>query len=179
MHGIILYELGRFAEERMGAEGWHELLRSLGLDGATFTPVQAEPDERVLRVVQALARERSLPLEDLLREFGRWMAPHLLATYAPLIPAGWDVADILENAESVIHRAVRLRDPIATPPRLVTSRRDDGTIVIEYSSERRLCHFAAGLVQGIALSHGRVATVTQPACMHAGDPHCELVVRLD
>ena len=45
MHGIILYELTRFAEERIGADAWRDLLRSLGLHCEAFTPVHREGEQ--------------------------------------------------------------------------------------------------------------------------------------
>ena len=179
MHGIILFELGRFAGERVGAPAWDEILRRMGLQSTALPPLRVVPDESVMRLVSALADVDGTTTPELLHDFGRWLAPHLLATYASLIPSTWTTLDILDNIESVIHRAVRMRDPQATPPRLETRRNADGSRSVIYSSERRLCHMATGLIHGIALSHGSVATVAQPSCMHAGAAHCELVVRLD
>lgn len=178
MHGVILYELNTFATRRIGPDRWREVLRAQGLENDVFTPLETQPDERVMALVDALAREAGVTQADVLRDFGSWLAPHLLALYAPLIMPNWGPAEILQHVETVIHRAVRLRDPAATPPSLVTRRVGPDEIEIAYSSPRRLCALAKGLIQGIATCHGRGAVIDQPACMHRGDAACLLSVRL-
>lgn len=178
MHGVILYELNGFATRRVGPDRWREVLRAQGLENDVFTPLETQPDERVMALVAALAREAGVPQADVLREFGSWLAPHLLALYAPLIMPSWGPAEILQHVETVIHRAVRLRDPAATPPSLVTRRLGPDEVEIVYTSPRRLCALATGLIQGIATCHGRRADIDQPTCMHRGDAACLLSVRL-
>lgn len=176
MHGVIAYELERFAIERIGAQGWRRVLKPLGLEGATFTPVQSQPDSAVVALIGGLAREESTPVTSVLEDFGRWIAPRLLEIYAPLIDPAWDAAELLEHAEDVIHRAVRMRDPDATPPVLDARRLGPQTIELDYSSPRRLCAFATGLIDGLASSFGRTTRIRQDQCMEHGAPLCTFVV---
>ena len=45
---------------------------------------------------------------------------------------------------------------------------------MRYRSERRMCAFAEGLIEGAAEHFGERATIAQPQCMHRGDDHCVL-----
>ena len=45
-----------------------------------------------------------------------------------------------------------------------------------YTSNRRLCALAKGIVRGVAAHYGERILVFDAACTFSGDPHCELVV---
>jgi serine/threonine protein kinase len=47
-----------------------------------------------------------------------------------------------------------------------------------YSSRRRLCLLAAGLVRGLARHFGETVESDEPGCMLRGDPFCSFVIRV-
>jgi predicted hydrocarbon binding protein len=79
--------------------------------------------------------------------------------------------------ETYIHEALRAKNLSEfAPPELSAERVGDDRVSITYASDRELCDLAKGLVRGIGAYYDEPLAVNEPACMHDGDPHCELVV---
>jgi serine/threonine protein kinase len=67
-------------------------------------------------------------------------------------------------------------NPGAQPPILDVVRTSDDELRIIYTSDRKLCRLAKGILVGIARHFGESISVTDEACMHNGDPFCALHV---
>lgn len=91
--------------------------------------------------------------------------PPLLRVYGSLLDPAWRTLDVIARTEETVHRAVRLRDPSASPPVLAARREGDDVVLIDYASPRRLCTVAEGIARGLAEPFGERVEVTQPACM--------------
>jgi predicted hydrocarbon binding protein len=116
-----------------------------------------------------------MPAPQLLERFGEFIVPDLVKVFGPFIKREWAALDLLENTESVIHRAVRLQDAKASPPQLHITRASPSQVTIEYSSPRRLCAVAKGIMRGIATHYAEPITIHETSCMHSGDRVCRLV----
>lgn len=177
MHGVIHSELHSFLVDRVGPAGWHELAKGAGIADGLYRTTGTYPDEDIAALVLAYSRRSGLRVSDILEEFGRVTAGGLLDTYAAFVRPEWRALDLIEHTEQAMHRAVRLHDDEAAPPRLRAERRGEDEVAIFYDSERKLCAFGRGVIRGIAERYGEDVTVTDAACQHLGDPHCEIVVR--
>ncbi|MDP9384036.1 MAG: heme NO-binding domain-containing protein [Actinomycetota bacterium] len=177
MHGIVHSELRSFLVDRVGEHGWHELAAGAGIEDGAYRTTGTYPDEEITALVLAYSRRSRRRLGDILEEFGQTMAGDLLDTYAAFVRPEWRALDVIEHTEQAMHRAVRLHDPDAAPPRLRVERRGEDEVAVFYDSERRLCGFGVGVIRGIAERYGEPVTITQATCHHLGDPHCEIVVR--
>jgi Haem-NO-binding len=104
--------------------------------------------------------------------------PGLLQTYRAFVKPTWRTLDLVAEVETYIHKAVRLREPDAAPPRLRATRTGPTQVVVHYDSPRRLCALPEGIVAGVAAHYGERVTVHQSTCMARGDPSCTLVVDL-
>jgi heme-NO-binding protein len=177
MHGLIFAELKKFADERLGATVWPELLRQAGLPNRMYLPIQQYPDAEAVAVVKAACDRTGLTPDALLQQFGEFIAPHLLEMYAPLVDRKWRTLEVVENTEETIHQVVRLRNPGATPPELRTERTGPEEVVVIYASPRKMCGVARGIVRGLARHFGEMIAIDEPACMHRGAPVCRISVR--
>ena len=65
--------------------------------------------------------------------------------------------------------------PAPTTHSFEFSTTPEGHLALAYSSPRRLCAFAEGLIEGSAAHFGETVRVTQPRCARRGDPTCVLV----
>ncbi len=162
--------------DRVGHDRWKELLAGAGLPSEAPRLSGRYPDKDLVAAVGLLADATDKEVSDVLCEFGRALFPALVATYGDLIPAGWRTLDLIEHTEGVIHRAVRLQDAEARPPRLTAVRTTDHEVRVLYSSPRRLCSLARGLLTGAAEQFGDGVTITEERCVERGDPFCEFVV---
>jgi predicted hydrocarbon binding protein len=96
--------------------------------------------------------------------------------YRHLLKPHWKTVDVLEHVETTAHRAVRIEQPEATPPYLHAERLSDHEIRIIYTSTRRLCHVATGIIRGLAATYGETVTIAETECMHRGSERCVLQV---
>jgi hypothetical protein len=161
---------------RHGAQAWTDIVKSAG--GADwYVATMTYPDQELFALVQAVATKLAVPASTVLEQFGFAIVDTLLGLYGPFVEPDWRTLDLLANTETVMHRAVRLRDRSADPPRLHATRVGPGEVQIEYTSERRLCALAIGICSGVAAHYGEAITVEQPACMQRGDALCRLIIR--
>ena len=178
MHGIIHLELKRFLETRLGSVVWLKLLEQAGVSTTLpYVHLGPYPDEELGAIVAAAARATATSVEAVLEDFGEFIAPSLIATYRRLIRPEWRTLDVLANTEQTIHEVVRLRNPGARPPLLRCARPTPDEVIITYSSLRRLCTLARGIIKGIAGHYGERVEITEATCMHRGAAACILSVR--
>lgn len=178
MHGLIHLEFRNFGIRHLGEAEWKDVVREAGVPLRACLPTKQYADEELFALVLAVARRRDSTVEETLVEFGRCAVKSLLEVYGSFIEPTWRTLDLLQHTERVIHRAVRLNDPAAAPPRLTVTRRSQEEVLVIYTSERRLCAFAKGLIGGIADHYGDEIVVSDETCMHVGDPDCRLVARI-
>ena len=75
-----------------------------------------------------------------------------------------------------MHKAVRHAYNEATPPVLSAKRLNEDSVEITYTSERKLCHLAKGLTEGVVHHYGSAHTVRMLKCMSHGDDKTVLLV---
>ncbi|MEI8019382.1 MAG: heme NO-binding domain-containing protein, partial [Schlesneria sp.] len=165
MHGLIFLQLQKFARQQAGPQAWETLLQEAQLPTKTYSAVRDYPDEEVLAIVDAASRVLKLPAEAILHAFGEFIAPELLKLYGRLIQPEWKTLSVIEHTEKLLHAAVRVGNPGATPPVLECIRTTEEEVQILYSSERQLCSLAKGLVNGIARHFDETVSVNEEACM--------------
>ena len=73
-----------------------------------------------------------------------------------------------------MHRIVRIENR-ADPPHLKAERRSPDEALVIYTSPRRMCALAIGIVKGLAVQFHERILITQPVCMHNGASRCEIL----
>jgi predicted hydrocarbon binding protein len=178
MHGIILAELQKFGTARFGAAGWTQVRDKAGLGSKTYLVSKTYPDAEAMALVSAAAAVSGTPVGALLEDFGEFIVPGLLAIYGPLVKKEWKTLDLIEHTEETIHKVVRLQNPGAAPPALVTQRPSAQEVVITYTSTRKMCGVAKGIARGIAAHFKEGVAISESTCMLRGDPACAISIRL-
>lgn len=177
MHGFIFSELKKYVGKNFGEEVWPILLREAGLGARTYEHYLEYPDDEVVALVTTASRMTSLPGNDILEGFGEFIAGDLVKVYKPLLDPSWRTLEFLEHTESVVHRVVRGRNQKAKPPALSCARVAADEVVITYSSKRKLCALARGIIRGAADLFQEQVTVREDTCMLRGDRVCVISVR--
>lgn len=178
MQGIMFVELSRYVDERLGADGWTRVLDGAGLGGRVYAPDFPAPDDDFMGLVTTTSTMTDRPVQDVLEDFGRFVAPDLLGgLYGLLVDPAWDLIDFLEHTEGTIHTVVRARDRAASPPKLRVERLALDEVLIVYDSPRKLCSLAKGIVRGAAEHYHEPVEIDELNCMLNGDPRCEILVR--
>ena len=177
MHGTIFAELQKYVVSRLGDGAWATLKREAGVTRESYDPLDVYPDAEAIALVAAGSRVTGTPADVLLEDFGAFIAPDLLDLYWGAVQPEWRTLDLLENTESAIHEVVRIRQKGSTPPYLHARRTADDEVVITYTSPRKLCAIAKGIIRGIAAHYGDSIALTERECMLRGDDACMLLVR--
>lgn len=154
MHGVVFSLLKSYVTVRHSPDTWWVLLKEAGHEGANYMPTQMYPDAELGDLVAAACRMTQAQPDDVLEDFGAFIAPNLQEMYGFLIKPEWRTRDLLLNVEDTIHRVVRLKNPGAKPPELRFTRVDDNTLTFEYNSPRRMAALAIGIMRGIAAGYG-------------------------
>lgn len=173
MKGVVFNLLERVVTEKYGEETWDSLLDATGQEGA-YTAVGSYEDGGFLSLVAAASSELGVPVDDLVRWFGRSSLPLLREKY----PAFFDhdsTRSFILTLNDVIHPEVRKLFPGADVPDFDFETPGDGQITLGYRSARKLCSFAEGLIEGAAEYFGEQVRMKQPTCMKRGDDKCTIV----
>jgi len=89
------------------------------------------------------------------------------------------VISFLASVDRHIHVQVRKLYPEAVTPSVLVQHPPDGPVIIAYSSERKLCALARGMIKGAIDYYNRSGSVEEVQCMHNGADQCLFELRLD
>lgn len=176
MKGIVFNLLEEVVTKEYGDETWDRLLDEAGLSGA-YTSLGSYADGEVVALVGAASCALGLSPQDILRWFGQRAMPLLAARYPGFFSGHTDAKSFLLTLNNIIHPEVRKLYPGAVTPVFDFDARDDGSMVIGYSSPRKLCALAEGFMLGAAEHYREHADIAQPQCMHEGAAKCVFHVR--
>jgi tRNA A-37 threonylcarbamoyl transferase component Bud32 len=177
VHGLIFFYLQKFADvAAAGSTSWKGIRSTVSTTASKFLPSGTYPDSDAVAILSSIADTTGRPLPSILEEFGQFLAPHLVKVASPVVDPAWRTLDLIEHTEAIIHTMVRTTTPGAAPPVLETVRQSPDELHLVYSSARRLCPLAVGLMRGIAAHYGETIRIEEPSCALRGDPFCSFVI---
>lgn len=171
MKGIIFNLLEQVISQEHGADTWDVLLETASLDGV-YTSLGNYPDAQLIKLVHATSATLKQSPKDVLRLFGARAIPLLAAKYPMFFEGHVSARTFLLTLNDVIHPEVRKLYPGADVPDFSYKADGNHTLVMMYSSRRRLCALAEGLIVGSAEHYGERVEISQSKCMHRGDERC-------
>jgi len=161
MHGIIHAQLKQFVETHHGADAWRAVLEEAGLTGKVFLANGAYADEDAVAIVTAASKLTGAPAADILEGFGEFIVPALMSTYKSMTKPNWKTMELLLYTEDTIHKAVRLKNPGAEPPRLQFQQTGPNTLKFNYNSPRQMSAVAKGIIKGVAKHYGEQVDIVE------------------
>ncbi|MGH3111178.1 MAG: heme NO-binding domain-containing protein [Gaiellaceae bacterium] len=174
MHGLIFVSMRDYLVAEHGATTEQDVMAG----APRYLVSEAYPDERFIALVDRACLLTGLPRETLLHDFGVYTAEK---TFARLYPALFALSPtartFLLTVETSIHQVVRVALPDAVPPELDVSERQEGAVLITYTSPRRLCAMLRGLVEGTARHYREKVRIEELACMDRADDACRFELR--
>lgn len=176
MKGMIFNQLENMVRSQLGDGAWDALLdqTELKTKEGYFVGPRSYPDADLFALVAAASRVTGKPVDELITAFGRYLFAGLATAYPSFIKPGMTAKTFLMTVDRVIHIEVHKLHPDATLPSVRYEDPGDGQLVLLYSSPRKLCDLAVGLVDGVATYFGESVTQTHPRCMKRGDEVCRL-----
>lgn len=163
-----------------GDEAWERVQRRAGLEHVTYGPRDDHPHEDLLALLEAAEPLVGHTGRDLQRWFGRRALIQLASEFYRFFRAHDTTVSFAAALNEEVHPAVRKRYPGAEVP--VFQIDDDpreGDLRLRYDSDRGLCSFAEGLIEGTGQLYGEKVTIEQPCCVHEGHPYCDLVLTIE
>jgi hypothetical protein len=161
MHGIIHAELKKYVDAKHGAEAWQAIVKEAGLGDAIYLPLNTYPDSEAVAIVAAASKLTGAPAENILEDFGEFIAPDLLSMYRSLLKPEWKTAEMLLHTEETIHRIVRIQNPGAKPPELRFEPAGPNKLKFYYNSPRKMSAVAKGIIKGVAKHCGETASILE------------------
>jgi hypothetical protein len=175
VRGIVFRLLEQAVVDEHDEEMWDTLLDVAGVSGA-YTTLGVYDDSELMALVGAASSAFGMDDTGVLRWLGRSAVPRLALTYPDFFTPHTSAKAFVASLNDIIHPEVRKLHPGADVPDFEMEDRGAEGLVLGYSSPRRLCAFAEGLVEGAAAFYGEVVTISQTACMLRGDARCLLRV---
>jgi hypothetical protein len=171
MKGIVFNLLEEVVRAEHGEDAWDALLEAAGVNGA-YTSLGSYPDEELLKLVAAAATMLGQPPDAIVQWFARQALPLLALKYPVFFSPHTSTRAFLLTLNEVIHPEVRKLYPGADVPVFDYDNSSPDVLVMRYSSPRRLCSFAHGLIEGAAAHYRETLEFEHPACMKRGDAKC-------
>lgn len=171
MKGIVFNLLEQVVRKHQGEDAWDSILDSTALSGS-FTSLGNYPDQSLMKLVCATARSLSTTNADALRWFGRESMAVMAKRYPAFFPTDATARDFVLSVNEIIHPEVRKVYPGADVPEFDFDDAPDGSLLMGYTSARKLCALAQGFVEGAADYYCEDVTFEHLSCMHEGDEKC-------
>ena len=175
MKGVVFNLLEQVVSEEAGEAAWEQAIVDSGVDGA-YTSLGSYPHEELQALATSIADQLGIEPNEAVLWFGRHALPKLATHYPGLFEPFDSTLPFLGTLNDIIHPEVRKLYPGADVPvfdyRVVEADR----ILMGYRSERGLCFFGQGLIEGAGDHFGENLKVAQPTCQHRGDPECTFEV---
>ncbi len=177
MKGVVFTLLNEMVEEKFGLEAMDTLLTKTGLEGC-YIATETYPDEELFKLVGEASKLTGIATNDLVRSFGEFMLPHFHSNYPTFFKEGMDLKSFLLTVDRVIHVEVKKLFPEAGLPEFNYVDEEDNELTMVYSSPRKLCMLAEGLIAGSAKHFNTQYSLTHDVCMHDGENSCHLHITM-
>jgi len=169
MKGIVFTEFFEMVEKKFGYQMVDILTNTTELDsGGIYTSVGTYSHTEMVNLVVNLSKRSNIAAPELLRTFGVYLFKKFTETYHHFIEKAPDAFSLLAFIHDYIHVEVKKLYHDAELPHFDISRPDDKTLIMNYTSDRRLGDLAFGLIEGCLAHYGENAVVTQENLNHDG-----------
>lgn len=176
MKGVVFNMLEEAVIREFGPDTWDDLLDASGLAGS-YTSLGNYDDAEIVALVGAAAKALNLTNSQVLRWFGEKAMPIMKERYGVFFEKHNSSKSFVLSVNSMIHPEVRKLYSGASCPFFHFREAADGSVTMDYDSERRMCDLADGFVRGAAGLYCEEVDVVHQACMNHGDAKCVLEMR--
>ncbi len=176
MKGIIFNLFEAFCIRRLGEETYEALvedIEELETDPRLMVAPGTYADEDFFRLVRGAATRIGVAVPELLRDFGRFALARLADRYPDFFAPFRHAREFLRFIGMVHHVEIKKLYQDANVPRFSCREEGDGTLMLGYHSERLLCPFVEGLIEGVGVHYGVAIDCRHRRCMADGAASCE------
>ena len=149
MKGMVFTNFLEMVEEQFSIDVVDVIIEESKIpSGGAYTTVGTYPHSEMVALLQALEKEVSIPIPDLLKFYGKYLFGKLAKGYPSLISDCNNSRDLLLKLDGVIHVEVKKLYPDAELPRFKSAELSDGRLQMHYLSDRHMEDLAEGLLNG-------------------------------
>lgn len=153
MMGMVFTELFDMVEEKFSLDLVDAVIERSGSRGS-YTSVGNYPDQELVQIVVALSETTGIAVPDLLYAYGEHLFGRFLALFPDFFSTHVSAPSFLNGLESHVHTEVRKLYSAARPPLFTFQEDEQGSMILEYRSERGLWKFAHGLLESCLAHYG-------------------------
>ncbi|SDR32414.1 heme NO-binding domain-containing protein [Natronobacterium texcoconense] len=179
MHGIVPKTLEEYVVEHTDETAWDAVLERAAVETTLYLPVSRYDDRELEALLTALSNSAAQSREGIERDFGRRLAPALLATFDAHVADDRELHTVLLELEAIAADIESGIDGVSLPE--VSGRvADEGnTVVVTYRSQREYCSLAHGVLEGFVSEFDAGAVVEKIDCVHEDADACRFRVALE
>lgn len=181
MHGLVFVTWEKYLSERFTSSILKEYRDALAGTPATVALASRVYDDDILLTgIATVSHITRVPLETLLREFGRYfitngLTRHLCAYILSQVHSGRDLLLAMHDAHQQMSRLPEGLTPPLFQYSTQSQKPDELTLI--YDSPRKLCPVLIGAIEGAAERYGEQVHVVEQTCMKRGDFVCRFDIR--
>jgi hypothetical protein len=152
MKGVINKGIKEMIENNYGVEKWEEVRKRAGCEEAFFSATDDYPDHLTMRLFRSACETLSMPVEEVMIEFGKfWINETGKKTYPQIFQiAGKDARSFLRNMDRIHLQATR-SIPDAAPPHFEYEDLPDGRLAMHYFGRQEMVPMLKGLILGVGM----------------------------
>jgi hypothetical protein len=180
MKGVLFTEFLEMVEERYSLAMVDRLLVGVELTtGGSYTAVGNYPAEEMHHLVEELSCATSRPVDELLREFGRYLMFNFVAGFPQYLGTSSSALEFLHHTEHYHLVEVRKLYPDSEMPSFACDASVPGRLVMEYRSPRGLADLAEGLILGCSEYFGERLRVEREDLSEGRSQHVRFTITKD
>ncbi|BBN83658.1 hypothetical protein PA25_36430 [Pseudoalteromonas sp. A25] len=179
MKGVVFRGLEALVIETQGMAAWEGLLDKHAPEDRVYISAQSYPDEELFAMAKDVADILEKPFVDVLRIFGEYLFGYLTEKHAGMLQQFSGFQSLILGIDSVIHAEVAKLYHEPNLPLISSELIKPGCILLKYSSCRKLCFCAEGLIYGAGSHYGVNTQIEHQQCMHDGYDHCRLLLTFE
>lgn len=174
MKGIIFNLLESFISDNFDDEFLEEVYdkSELSDDVPPFLGPVTYPDEQLVSMLKYVSRSIDIEIGKLLYDFGKYSIPVLADRYPVFFENNISSIEFLSSINDMHHLEVHKLYPDATPPDFKIEQINEKIMILKYSSERKLCDLAKGLIIGVGHHYNESINILKQQCMSENDSEC-------
>lgn len=173
MKGLIFRLLEKMVTTKLGLHAWDALVERAPLTTVGgFIGSETYPDADLSALVKTASEMTGRSESELLRAFGRFVFPDLARVYGGFLVGPRDAKSFLLGVGRVVHVEVaKLHTGVVLPEFDYEDPAPDRLVML-YRSQRRLCDFAAGLIDAVGDQFDEEIVQEHALCVRDGADHC-------
>lgn len=173
MKGMIFNLFEKFVSENFGQEAYEDIQKNAKLiTKEPFVGPGKYPDEDFMELVRVACEKFKINPFDAQKTLGEYCFPELVKLTPHLAGQYKNTRDFLIAVDRIIHVEVKKLYPDSELPEFDYENSQKDTLLIKYTSKKKLCFFMEGLIHGCAKYFSETVKTKQTACYHNGNDHC-------